>query len=439
MRKTVVVAIREYRAAVQTKAFVVTLVAMPVLMGASIFAQVLLQDKVDVTDRTVAIVDSTGVIYPAIAQAARARNETQIFATHGETRTQQRPRFLVEEVRSSPEQLDQDRFQLSERVRSEKLFAFVIISGDVIDSSNSTADARIEYYSNNPTYSDLSSWLRETINAEIQRQRFATLGLEPIVVQQATRRVPLESFGLVTLDQSGQINKAERTNQAASIGVPIAMTMLMLMVVMVGASPLVQSVLEEKMQRIAEVLLGSIPPFQLMMGKLLGTVGVSLTISAVYLVGAYAGLAYLGYADVFPTHLLCWFVLYQALAVLMFGSMFIAVGAACSDLKESQSMLMPVMVFIMLPFFLWTSVLSSPNSTFSLAISLFPPATPMLMLLRQAIPPGVPLWQPLVGVVGVLLTTLLFVFAAGRIFRVGILMQGKGAKLAEMVRWALRG
>ena len=67
------------------------------------------------------------------------------------------------------------------------------------------------------------------------------------------------------------------------------MMMLMLMVVMVGASPLVQSVLEEKMQRIAEVLLGSIPPFQLMMGKLLGTVGVSLTISAVYLGGAYRG------------------------------------------------------------------------------------------------------------------------------------------------------
>ena len=215
--------------------------------------------------------------------------------------------------------------------------------------------------------------------------------------------------------------------------------MLMLMVVMVGASPLVQSVLEEKMQRIAEVLLGSIPPFQLMMGKLLGTVGVSLTISAVYLGGTYAALSYLGYANFFPTHLLVWFIVYQALAVLMFGAVFIAVGAAVSDLKESQSMLMPVMVLIMAPFFVWTSVLKAPTATFSVVVSLIPPATPMLMLLRQGIPPGVPIWQPIVGVLGVLLTTVVIIFAAGRIFRVGILMQGKGAKFSEMLRWALRG
>ena len=80
-----------------------------------------------------------------------------------------------------------------------------------------------------------------------------------------------------------------------------------------------------------------------------------------------------------------------------------------------------------------------PSSTFALAISLFPPCTPMLMTMRQAVPPGVPIWQPLVGMVGVLLTTLLCVYVASRIFRVGVLMQGKGANVREMVRWVLRG
>ena len=72
-------------------------------------------------------------------------------------------------------------------------------------------------------------------------------------------------------------------------------------------------------------------------------------------------------------------------------------------------------------------------------ISLFPPATPALMLVRQAVPPGVPLWQPVLGMVLVALTTLLSVFVASRIFRVGILMQGKGAKLSEMLRWIAKG
>jgi ABC-type Na+ efflux pump permease subunit len=136
---------------------------------------------------------------------------------------------------------------------------------------------------------------------------------------------------------------------------------------------------------------------------------------------------------------LSWFIIFQTLAVWMFGSIFIAIGAAVTDMKEAQSMMTPVMLLIMLPMFVWFNVVNEPNSSIALMMSLFPPATPMLMLVRQAVPPGVPLWQPLVGIATVLATTLVCVFAAGRVFRVGILMQGKGAKVAEMVRWAIRG
>jgi ABC-2 type transport system permease protein len=199
------------------------------------------------------------------------------------------------------------------------------------------------------------------------------------------------------------------------------------------------SVLEEKMQRIAEVLMGSIPPFQLMLGKLLGTVAVSITMAAVYLTGAYIALERTGYAQYFPWHMVWWFVAFQILAVFMFGSIFIAIGAAVTDMKEAQSMMTPVMLLLVAPMFVWLNIVREPNSTMALAMSLFPPATPMLMVIRQSVPPGIPLWQPLLGVGVVLVSTLLCVFAAGRVFRVGILMQGKGAKVSELVRWAIRG
>jgi ABC-type Na+ efflux pump permease subunit len=206
-----------------------------------------------------------------------------------------------------------------------------------------------------------------------------------------------------------------------------------------GSSPLMQSVLEEKMHRIAEVLLGSVTPFQLMMGKLLGMVGVSLTVVTIYLLGAFYAIRQSGYGALFPAHVVWWFVVFTVLAVFMYGSVFCSIGAAVSDMKEAQSMMTPVMLVVMMPLFVWLNVTREPNATWSLIVSLFPPATPMLMTLRQAVPPGIPLWQPAVGMGIVLLCTVLCVFVAGRVFRVGILLQGKGANIGQMLRWALRG
>jgi ABC-2 type transport system permease protein len=247
-------------------------------------------------------------------------------------------------------------------------------------------------------------------------------------------------LNLVSIDpQTGQIKPAERSSEIAAMLVPMGLMMLMFMVVMVGAPPLLQSVMEEKMQRIAEVLLGSVGPFELMLGKLIGMVGVSLTIVTVYLLGAYFGARRTGYLELIPFHLAGWFIVYQTLAVVMFGSVFISIGAAVSDARDAQSMVTPAMLLLVSPMFVWLIVAREPTSTLATALSLFPPATPMLMVLRAAAAPNLPLWQPVLGIVLTLVTTLLFVFAAGRIFRVGLLIQGKGARLGDMVRWVISG
>jgi ABC-2 type transport system permease protein len=108
-------------------------------------------------------------------------------------------------------------------------------------------------------------------------------------------------------------------------------------------------------------------------------------------------------------------------------------------MKEAQSLMWPVMVLAVLPMMVGFVVIKEPNSSFATWASFFPPATPMLMMARQAVPPGIAPWQPVLGMVLVLLATLCCVYAAGRIFRVGILMQGKGAKVGDIVRWVIRG
>jgi ABC-2 type transport system permease protein len=102
-------------------------------------------------------------------------------------------------------------------------------------------------------------------------------------------------------------------------------------------------------------------------------------------------------------------------------------------------MLWPVMLLAMVPLFVWINIAREPTSSFATIASLIPTATPMLMILRIAVPPGVGWWQPLLGLALMLVTTVVFVYCAGRVFRVGLLMQGKGASLRDLARWIVQG
>jgi ABC-type Na+ efflux pump permease subunit len=194
-------------------------------------------------------------------------------------------------------------------------------------------------------------------------------------------------------------------------------------------------VIEEKMSRISEVLIGSVTPFELMAGKLIGSVSVSILLAIIYIAGGLAVARYFGYSDVIPAPLFAWFLLFLVMAVLIFGSMFIAIGAACTDLKDSQSMMTPVMLLVMLPMLTWASVLRAPDGMMATSLSLFPTAAPFLMMLRISLRPGPPLWQVVLSLVFMGVTTGVAVWAAGKIFRTGLLMQGKSASMTEMVRW----
>jgi ABC-2 type transport system permease protein len=217
------------------------------------------------------------------------------------------------------------------------------------------------------------------------------------------------------------------------------MVLLVFMMLMIGALPLVNSSLEEKMQRIAEVLLGSARPLEIMTGKLLGNLGASLTAASVYIGGGILVCWYMGWTEHVPWHLLPWVFVYTIAAVVMCGAMGMAVGAACNDAKEIQS-LMPVLILpFLVPIFVVVPILKEPSSSFATGMSLVPPFAPMLMLLRQSIPGGVPAWQVWTALAGVVAFAAFCVWAGGRIFRVGLLMQGKPPKLRDLARWAVQG
>jgi ABC-2 type transport system permease protein len=287
---------------------------------------------------------------------------------------------------------------------------------------------------------DIRGWIQGPINDRVRTLRLKEMGIDASTTKDLFWPVMVEGMGLVTVDAgTGAVKAAKRANPAEAVGIPLFMLFLMFMMVQMGAMPLLSSVMEEKTQRIAEVLLSSITPFEFMIGKVLGGVGVSLTSSLVYVIGGIIGIKRMGYEEIIPYHILPWFFAYMVLAIVMLGSLFAALGSACNDAKDAQSLTGIPMLITIFPMFLIGPLLQQPNSPIFVILSLFPPFTPFIMLMRQSMPGGIPIWQPWLGIAGMLAFAIVFVWCGGRIFRIGILSQGEAPKLRNILRWVVRG
>ncbi|MPZ17984.1 MAG: ATP-binding cassette domain-containing protein [Luteitalea sp.] len=322
--------------------------------------------------------------------------------------------------------------RLSDRVRRDDLFAFVEIPPDTLTAGSTAA---VGYYSSQPTYQPLPLWLETTINGAVRAQRFKALKVDQAGMDAALREVPFRQLGLLERDAQGRIRPATEVDRFRSFGAAIGLPILLFMFVMTTAPQLLNAVIEETMSRIAEVMLGSVTPSELMWGKLLATAGAAIVLAVVYLGGAAVALGYLGYGDMLAPRIVGWFAVFLLLTLLIFGALFLAIGAACTDLRDAQTMMTPAMMIAVIPYVLVFSVVQSPDTTLSAGLSLIPFFTPFLMLVRLALEPGPPLWQLLLSVVLTVATAAGVVWAAGRIFRVGLLVQGKSATFREMLHW----
>jgi ABC-2 type transport system permease protein len=431
MRKTLIVAQSEFATLVRSKAFIISVVLMPLVMALSVFLVRTTKNTTDYKDRTFAFVDYSGVIGEPLKAVAEMYNSSS--GEDSGPLVRKGARFIPVEVKPDGRNPDDLRLELSERVRRSELFAFVELPSELLDPASGAA---MKYYSDHPSYTALPEWLRTSVNAIVLNERFRQASVDRALVVKLTRQSAMEELGLVERTPAGEVKEAQEVDAARAYGIPIAVLMLMYITVMSSAPQLLNSVIEEKMSRISEVLIASVTPFQLMMGKLIGGVGVSTLLAAIYIGGGLAVAQYWGgYASAVTPAILLWFLLFLVMSIFIFGSLFVAIGAACNDLKDSQGMMTPVMILVMLPLFTWASVLRAPDGTMATVLSLIPTAAPFLMMLRISLQPGPPGWQIAASVLLMGATVFVVVWAAGRIFRTGLLMQGKSATVGEMLRW----
>ncbi|MGF1633949.1 MAG: ABC transporter permease [Phycisphaerae bacterium] len=468
--KSFVVAKREYLAAVKTKSFIISLVMFPVLMSAGFIAQRLTENITDTSERKIVILDRSGAgLGEHVAEAARQRNDAEAFEGEGEARRQVGPTFAVELLEpaalTDAAAVNRQRLELSQRVRDDELLAFVEIGPDVIDPKLDFANAAerqqelrdanlidqaeaaqamlgennlILYFTARPTYSAFRSFLNERLVPRIVQRKIMSQDVPPEVATKLSIPPQVATRGLY-IERGGQIERESKGGTAIAFILPVALVFLMFMIVLVGTSPLTTNILEEKQLRIAEVLLGSATPFQLMLGKLTGGAGVAITLAAIYFSGAYVMAVQFDVARYLTPTVLVSFGVFTVIATFMYGSMFVAAGAAVSEIKEAQNYVGPIMIVIISPMFVIGPLLEDPNGPLATLGSFFPFSAPMVTTARMAVPPGIPLYQMVLSGLLAVATTLALVWVAGRIFRVGILTTGRGASLRDLGRWIIRG
>ncbi len=437
MRKILTLFKREYRAAVRTKSFIIGLILVPVIMGGSFLVMIIMEDKQDIDDKKIVLVDHTGELSPVILKQAEERNNKEII--HAETGEKLFPAYLIEVEKPDTTDPFSQKLRLSDKIREKELDAFIEIGSGILDPVNENPENYLWYYSENSFGDDTRWWFSNNINNYLRQERINSLQLSPEVTDLLFAWTNIEAMGLPQVNKkSGEQIEAKKVNQLQTFLVPYIFVMLMFMLTIMSAIPLLTAVMEEKTEKIAEVLLAQVTPFQFMMGKVMGGIGISLTTAAVYVTGGIITARMTGNADTIPYEILPWFFVFTFFYIIMVGSGMAALGATCNDNKDAQSIQFPAMLPVILPLIIMVPVIQNPMSSLSVSLSFFPPFTPILMMLRLATPVTIPVWQPIVGLLGVILWTVFTVWIGARIFRTAILIQGQKPSFKNLFKFAFK-
>jgi ABC-2 type transport system permease protein len=316
-----------------------------------------------------------------------------------------------------------------EDLRNGHLDAYVALEGN-LESGEGTI--RLFTYKARPSQMDALGTVERLLREAVVDRRYETRGLD---------RKMLEAISNVSIQwaELGEAQNQERAQgkgqQMARMMVPFAFMYLIFIGIVGMGQHMVSSIIEEKNSRIIEVLLSAVSPFELMTGKIAGLAAVGLTVMALYGVAGYAVAHWKGLQIDIGADLVVYGLIYYVLGFILFSAILAGVGSVCNTIKETQSLMMPVMLVFIIPMIAWPRLAQEPNGELARVLSYVPPATPMVMVLRLS--SGTAIWTGevvlsiLVLIAGVFAT----VWAAAKIFRTGILLYGKRPGAREIVRW----
>lgn len=433
MNKTLIIILREYTTRVSKKSFILLTILMPFLMVALVAVPILLGNIKDDEQKTVVVLDKTGKYAPLFQSTENYK-------------------FVVEKA-LRPEFKDEE----------SEVEAVVQIARPISEDPSGVTISGVREIQN-----DLKRQVEDVLNTQLRKEKLAAYQIPQLddIIEDVNQDVDIKT---VKWSKDGE-EKSSSTDIAIAAG--FLFTFLIYMFVMMYGGMVMQSVMEEKTNRIMEIMVSSVRPFQLMMGKIIGVALVGFTQlliwggmlavlfwGAGHFFGAELGMtppeaatmpgadpamlaqaasgsdasAFSALMNLPFVEMGVLFLLYFIGGYLLFASFFAAVGASVNSQEDSSQFMTPV-IFILI-FGMYAAMGSSENTHGPLAFwaSMFPLTSPIVMMVR--IPFDVPLWQELLSLAILFATSTGMIWLAAKIYRVGILMYGKKPTIKEMIKW----
>jgi ABC-2 type transport system permease protein len=420
-----VVAKREYLQRVKSKGFWIGTVVLPLfILAVTVLPSYFLSKSR--TSQKIVVVDVTGRVGAALLEGSRRGD--------AERKGVPQDRIASFDIALEPPAGDREaqRESLNRRVLDEEIDAWVWVGEGALTGEP------VRYHARSVSNIITQELLEDDLSAVVRQARFADAGLDPARVDELARPVRLET---VRVSEGG--SRAEAGIGGAAFA--YVLFFILYMILMIWGQQVMNGVLEEKGSRVVEIVVSSVKPFELMMGKLTGICLVGLTQFAIWLgtagvitaPGVMASLAVLPEEVSLPqltVAMVVNYVLFFILGFFVYASLYAAIGAAFNNLQEAQQVAGVAGFFFVVPFFFMFPIINDPNSTMAVVTSLIPPLTPLLMALRVSLQMP-PLWQLLLGYALTLAFIFGMIWVCARIYRIGILMYGKKPTFKELWRW----
>jgi len=440
MHKILLIIRREYTTRVQKKSFIILTLLMPILMSAMMILPAYFATMDDEKVRTVAVYDGSSVML--------GRLESSEFTKFT---------FIPQE----------EYLKLKDDIKNSKFYALLVIAPNFLTTNT------VQVISGGNIPFDLKSQIKDKIQSVIEKDKMAEVVKQTNIPDLEARIKATKTHINVDTIKLGDKGKAKKSNTEIGMVLGYVFGFIIYMFIFIYGTMVMHGVMEEKQSRIVEVIISSVKPFQLMMGKIVGIAMVGLTQIAIWVIlgtvifsasksfypgndkaqqiqnvmAQSQGVAQQAAApqmdkmqeifsmiDTIPfTKIICCFLFFFIGGYLLYSSMFAAVGSAVDAQEDAQQFMLPITLPIILSIMVMMSAIKSPEGSVAFWFSMIPFTSPVVMMAR--IPFGVPDWQLALSMFLLVVTFVGMVWVAGKIYRTGILMYGKKPSWKELGKW----